>query len=98
MAGRDLRRWDENALLAGEWCRPSSIEEEGDVRVFLGLGDAQLAQPRAPHRLAEGVGEILGREECRQEGLEIARIFGHAGRCGETHGARAPEARESRIQ
>ncbi len=42
IVGRDLGRRDENALLAGERRLPSAVEEKSNMRVFFGLGDAQL--------------------------------------------------------
>ena len=39
---RDLRRWHHLALFAGERLLVAAVEEVGDVRVLLGLGDAQV--------------------------------------------------------
>ena len=46
-----------------------AIEEERDVRVFLGLGDAQLGQARLRDDLAERVAQSLGREQRGQEAV-----------------------------
>ena len=42
IVSRDLGRGHQDALLAREQALLAAVEEEGDVRVFLGLGDAQL--------------------------------------------------------
>ena len=63
IVGRDLGRGHQDAALAGKLLLAPAIEEEGDVRVFLGLGDAQLLQAGARHHLAEGVAQLLGREQ-----------------------------------
>ena len=48
-----------------------AVEEEGDVGVFLGLGDAQLRAGRPRRRsLAQRVAQILGRE---QRGMEAVQ-------------------------
>ena len=63
VVGRHLGRRHENPLFAGEDRLPPAIEKERDVRVFLGLGDAQLRQPRSRYDFAEGVLEVCGREQ-----------------------------------
>ena len=55
IVGRDLGRGHQDAALAGKLLLAPAIEEEGDVRVFLGLGDAQLRQAGLRHQFAESV-------------------------------------------
>src|SRR3546814_11952065 len=40
----------------------AAAEEEGDVRVLLGLGDAQLLQAGLCRQFAERVAQVVGRE------------------------------------
>src|SRR6185369_644482 len=42
IVGRDLRRRHEYAVLAGIRLLDAAVEEVGDVRIFLRLGNAQL--------------------------------------------------------
>ena len=44
--GSDLRRIDKDAVLKLERSLASTVEEEGDVRIFFGLGYAELALAR----------------------------------------------------
>src|SRR3546814_1905275 len=46
VVGGDLRARDEDALLAVEHVLAAAAEEEGDVRVLLGLGDADRKSTR----------------------------------------------------
>src|SRR5438045_7332078 len=62
IVGRDLWRWRQDALLAREYGLAAAIKEECDVRVFLGLGDAQLRHTGLGDDLAKGAAQILRRE------------------------------------
>jgi hypothetical protein len=53
IVGLDLGGRHQDALLAVEHALLAAVEEEGDVRVLLGFGDAQLPEAGARHRLAE---------------------------------------------
>ena len=44
VVGRNFRRRNQAAVLAGVFLLGAAIEEERDMRVFFGLGDAQLGQ------------------------------------------------------
>ena len=44
--GSDLRRIDKDTVLKLERSLASTVEEEGDVRIFFGLGYAELALAR----------------------------------------------------
>ena len=48
------------------------------MRVFLGLGHAQLATPRGSHHLAQKVDHRLRREERAEEGIEFRAIARHS--------------------
>src|SRR3546814_7575441 len=61
----------------------TAFEEEGDVGVFLGLGNAKLALAGRGHHLAEGPGQVFRREKGGQEGVELGRVFHHSQRAGE---------------
>ena len=53
-----LRRVDENSVLVCVRSLYSAVEEEGNVSVFLGLGDTCLAHSLRSKPLAEGVGNL----------------------------------------
>ena len=54
VVGRDVaRRRHEHAVLAGEGLLEPAVEEERDVRVLLGLRDAELREPARGEQLAE---------------------------------------------
>ena len=57
--GRDLGGRDQRAVLARIFLFHAAVEEERDVRVLLGLGDAQLSHAQVGDILAEGVLEAL---------------------------------------
>ncbi len=66
IVGRDVaRRRHEHAVLAFEGLLATVVEEEGDVRVLLGLRHAQLRKPRGGEDLAEDVRRHLG---CERDG------------------------------
>jgi hypothetical protein len=75
VVGRHVaRRGDQDAILARERLLAPAVEEVGDVRVFLGLGDAQLASPRGCDELAEARAHSGRGENRRQpEGLVVFR-------------------------
>src|SRR3546814_13562789 len=92
----DLRHHD--AVLAVEHLLAAAVQEEGDVRVLLGLGDAELPKPGPGDHLAEGVGEVLRREDRGHPGGERAGVFDHAGGDGEAGDARPGKAVEAGIE
>ena len=55
VVGRDLRGRDEYAVLAGIRVLDAAVEEERDMRVLLGLGDAQLGHAHLAQILAKAV-------------------------------------------
>src|SRR3546814_14717605 len=59
VVGGDLRARDEDALLAVEHVLAAAAEEEGDVRVLLGLGDAHLLQAGLCRQFAERVAQVV---------------------------------------
>ncbi len=61
-----FRRRDADILLAGIRLDPPAIEEESDVSEFLGLGDAQLGEPRSAEDLPERVHDSFGSEGYRE--------------------------------
>ena len=77
VVGRNLRGVDQRAVLARGYRLHAAVEEEGDVRVLLGLGDAQLLQALLGDVFAKGVVEAL-----RLEGNLYVRhgrvVLGHA--------------------
>ncbi len=78
IVGGDVARGgDELAVLALEGLLPPAAEEVGHVRVLLGLGAAELAEPRAREELAEGVRDhLLGEGDGEPEG---GVVVGHGG-------------------
>ena len=99
VVGRDLRRGDHDAVLAGIVLLAAAIEEVGDVRVLLGLGHAQLRAPGARDDLAQDVRQRLRREERLQERVQLFAVLGHAGGGRDLDDARRgkPENSGSRI-
>ena len=63
VVGRHLWRSHEDAVLTCEWSLATTIEEEGDVSIFLSLGSVQLALAIDRKVFAEGVLHVLLREE-----------------------------------
>ena len=63
VVGRDLRRRHHDAVLAGVGLLAAAVEEVGDVRIFLGLGHAQLGAAGVGDHLAQDVREALRRED-----------------------------------
>ena len=59
VVGGDRRGLDEDAILALILLFNAAVEEEGDVRILLGLGNTQLGQAVVGEILAEGVDELL---------------------------------------
>ena len=59
VVGGDGRGLDEDAILALILLFNAAVEEESDMCVLLGLGDAQLGQAVVREILAEGVDELL---------------------------------------
>ena len=74
VVGRNLGRRHQHALLAGIGCLDSAVEEIGDVRVLLGLGNAQLPEPLPGDVFAETVADVL-RQECRRQ-REVRAVAG----------------------
>src|SRR3546814_3327893 len=59
---------------------PSTTLFRSDVGVLLGLGDAELALARFGHQLAQGLGQVLRREDRGEEGVEVGRVLDQAER------------------
>ena len=68
------------------------------MRIFLGLGHAQLRALRVRHHLAQDVGKALRRKDRRHQLVELVGVLRHADRGGEAHRALAREARERRVE
>ena len=68
------------------------------MRVFLGLGDAQLRHAGIGNDLAEGVAQVLRREQCRHEAVQVGRIFDKTQRGGESDAFLAFEAGEIGVE
>src|SRR5262249_18330151 len=76
IVGRYLRRSDQTAIFVGEGDLAATVEEVGDVRIFLGFGDAQLLQTGLGNDFAQRVLDGLGRE--RDRAVERRVICRHA--------------------
>ncbi len=96
--GRDLGGGDHDAVLAGIGRLLAAVEEIGDVRIFLGLRHAQLAQARLRGRLAQPLRQGLGREQGRHHRVQLGAVGGHADGAGELRPPRPGEALEVRLQ
>src|SRR5437764_500687 len=94
----DVGMRHQDAHLAGEYRLAAAIEEEIDVRVFLGFGDAQLLHAGFGDDLAEGAAQILRREQRRHEAVQLGRILDEAERGGESDALLPLEAREIGIE
>ena len=68
------------------------------MRIFLGLGHAQLRAAGIRHDLAEDVRERLLREDRRHQLVEFIAVLRHADGGGEVDCAPAREAGEIRIE
>ena len=95
VVGRDLRRRHQDAVLAGIDRLDAAVEEIGDVRVLLGLGDAQLRQAEAREVFAEAVRDRLRREGDRQA-RELVAVVRQADEARELRHAGARKAVEGR--
>ena len=73
VVGRDLGRRHHDAVFARVRFLAAAVEEISDVRIFLGLGHAQLRAAGVGHDLAEDVRKALRREDRRHQRVEIAR-------------------------
>ena len=73
----DLGRGDHIPDLTGELLLDTTIEEEGNVGVFLGLSNVTLLDILLSEPLSEHVTHVLGREGDR-EGV-VGLILGHGG-------------------
>ena len=87
--GRDPRRRHQDAIFTGQHRLLAAIEEKRDMRVFFGLGDAQLPQSEIGDVSSEGVLQVLRGESRRQ--IQAPPVMGH-GRDGPQ--ARVPRARK----
>ena len=92
VVGGHLRRRNQDAFLAGEGLFAATGEEEGDVGVLLGLGDAQLGLAVVGQVLAEHVGQRLGGEGGR--GGNACRVLGEHDEAGQLRHAGPLEAIE----
>ncbi|MNX92463.1 hypothetical protein D3C86_1246030 [compost metagenome] len=76
VVGRHLGAGDQDPLLAAVGLLDPAVEEEGDVRVLLGLGGTQLAHPGVGEHRREDAIERLGQEGQRQPEARV--VLGHA--------------------
>ena len=72
--GGHFRAGDDLAVFTGEAIFFATVEEEGDVSVLLGLGDAQLGLALLGQPLAQGVDQGGGRVGAG--GLDVGRVLG----------------------
>src|SRR5262249_35024976 len=98
VVSRDLWRWHENPLLAGKDHLAAAVEEKCDMCVFFGLGDTQLGQPSPGNHLAEGIREILRREQRAEKAIEPGRVLDEPERCGKRDWLSPWEVLEIRIE
>lgn len=77
VVGGDLGRGNQVTVLTVELGLGTSVEEEGDVGVLLGLGNVALGDLLLGEPLSKNVGHGLGREG-DGEG-EVALVLGHGG-------------------
>ena len=96
--GRDPGRRHQDTLLAGERPLFAAVEEECDMGVFLGLGDAKLRHAGLRHHLAKNARKRRTREQDGEEFVEAGRIRDHAAGRRETHSGAPREAVEIRIE
>ena len=82
-----LGRGHQDATLPLERLLPPAVEEEGDVRVLLGLGHVELTAPGARGALGEPLAHVLGLEEDLRG--ELGLVAGH-GRERRRRGRRPP--------
>ncbi len=95
VVGRNFGRGHQHALLAGIGGFDAAVEEIGDVRVLLGLGDAQLPEPLRGDVFAETVADVL-RQECRRQ-REVRAVAGQRAVVTEFGNAAARKAAEPGI-
>ena len=76
VVGSDLLGRNEDAVFAGERLFDASVEEVGNVRVLLGLGDAEVAQTSVGHDVGEEVFHRLGWDDDGK--VEVFVVLRHA--------------------
>ena len=91
--GRHLRRGNKNTVLALCHGFIAPVQEKGDMRIFLGLGKAQLATPGLGDRRAKGAADLLRAEQDLHLPVEPRRIGCH----GDATGERDRLRRETRL-
>jgi hypothetical protein len=64
--GHAFGGWNADILFTHERLIVATVEEEGDMREFLGLGDTQLAQAGAADDFAKGILDLCWSESNRQ--------------------------------
>ena len=95
VVGGDVRRGDEDAFLALERLFPAAGEEEGDVGVLLGFGDAQLGLALLGQVFAKHIGQGFGLEGA---GRRDARgVLGEHDEAGQLRDAAAGECSKVRL-
>ena len=77
VVGRDSRRCDQHTFFTWERIFAPTIEEEGDMRVLLSLGDAQLLHSARGNHFWQGVGHALRRIRDRRH-RQVCSVFGQA--------------------
>ena len=91
VVGGDLRAGHQDAVLARVRVLAAAAEEEGDVRVLLGLGDAQLREAVVGEHFAERVAQVVGRERDRRRQLRV--VLGQADEARQRRAARGRSRR-----
>ena len=96
IVGRDVAvRRHQPPLFTSERLLDATVEEVGDVRVFLGLGGAQLRHALLRQHFAQDHREALGCK--RRRHVQLPVVAGHGRESGELRPRRAIEVREVRV-
>ena len=99
VVGRDLRRGHHDALLARIGRLLAAVEEIGDVRIFLGLGHADLRAGRASATVSpRPSASVCGANSACMQRVELGAVGGHADGRGEARRRAAREAGEVRLE
>ncbi len=90
--GGDLGRRHHDTVLALVRLLAAAVQKVSDVRIFLGLGHAQLRAAGRRYRFAEDVGEALLREDRVHQFFKLVGVLRHADGIGEADESLALEA------
>ena len=89
------RRLHQDAIFSFKRGFPAAVEEERDMRIFLGFGQSQLPQTMLGNILAEYIFQPLGR--VGNGDIEFRVVFGKAYKAGKRRFCCALEAVENRL-